>query len=638
MSRHRSYLLALTVLAIATAGGTASAATTIYVSPKGSDKGSGAITAPLASLQGARDRVRAMRKAGRATGAATVVIADGTYRLGEPLVFGPEDSQVTYAAAEGAKPVVSGGVVIGGWRKQGNVWAAEVPGVREGKLYFHQLFVNGQRRVRARTPNAGFFSVDGMIDGVFTWGKPIEDAPPSSFKFRDDDIKPDWAERGDVEVVALQSWAEIRMQIRAVDAAQKRVNLAGACSPSNREGNARYWVENAPECLDAPGEWYLDRKTGVVTYSPMPGEQMGKVEVVAPVLKELVRFAGDAEGGKPVENVTLRGLTFAHADWSLGEHGYTDVQAAYDIPAHVGGNGAVSCAIERCRFTHLGAYAIAFVRGCAGNRIDRCEMTDLGAGGVKIGEVVAQENAALHTTGNAVTNCRIHDIGIVYPAAVGVWIGQSDRNLVGHNEIFDTCYSAISVGWTWGYSPTLARDNIIEFNHLHDVARGWLSDLGAIYTLGMQPGTVLRNNVCHDIDSYGYGGWGLYNDEGSSGMVMENNVVYRTKSGGLPPSLREGERLAEQHLRLRARASDQPEPRGGAPVVHLRAQHRAALARRTAGRELGQRAVRHGLQRLLGRRRGRAEVRRLELRGVAEARLRPALDHRRSDVRRCGAR
>jgi parallel beta-helix repeat protein len=210
------------------------------------------------------------------------------------------------------------------------------------------------------------------------------------------------------------------------------------------------------------------------------------------------------------------------------------MQAAYDIPAAVEMVGATDCSIEKCLFSHLGEYALEIHRGSKKIRVAGNEMRDLGAGGVKIGDPKNPDNDAQATEGNEVSGNHIHDIGIVYPAAVGIWIGQSNGNTISHNEIDHTFYTGISAGWTWGYGTTAARDNLIEFNLIHDIGRGMLSDMGCIYTLGMQPGTVERNNVCHDVARYehGYGGWGLYTDEGSSNILIENNLVYRAQDGG----------------------------------------------------------------------------------------------------------
>ncbi len=537
-----------------TTNGTDEQGTEFYVSISGDDAWSGRLArtnqgrtdGPFRTLARARDRVRALKAREAITRPVTIYVRGGVYPFEHPLLFTSEDSgtseyTITYAAYPGEVPVLSGGRQITGWKclhevtrprptsrdaptGSSSLWMARVPGVKERKWYFRQLFVNGERRQRARTPNQGFFQVDGEISPE----------QPARFKFRDGDLRLAWAEQGDVEVVALLKWAEFRMPLKAVDKRTQTVTLSQKRQAWGDEKNPRYWVENTLDSLDAPGEWYLERSTGRLYYRPMAGEDMTRAQVIAPFLQNLIRFEGDVEAGHFVHNIALEGLSLSYTDWSLPVTGYVDTQAAYDVSAAVEGLAAHSCSILKCVFTHLGEYAIAFGKGSKENRIVGNEMTDLGAGGVKIGDPKDPNEEDEETSRNVISDNKIHDIGIVYPAAVGVWVGQSSDNTISHNDIHDTFYTAISVGWTWGYGPTAARGNVIEFNHLHHIGRGMLSDLGCIYTLGVQPGTVLRNNLCHDVTRYehGYGAWGIYTDEGSSGIVIENNLVYRAQDGG----------------------------------------------------------------------------------------------------------
>ncbi|MGC8642798.1 MAG: hypothetical protein ACP5XB_23305 [Isosphaeraceae bacterium] len=177
-------------------------------------------------------------------------------------------------------------------------------------------------------------------------------------------------------------------------------------------------------------------------------------------------------------------------------------------------------------------------QGCQKNHITHCNLTDLGAGGVKIGEVAIRDQANQKSFGNEVTDCTITDGGNLYPSCVAVWIGQSPGNTIAHNDIHGFWYTAISIGWTWGYSKAAAQRNIVEFNHVHHIgtktpgAGPILSDMGCIYTLGNQEGTVIRNNLFHDVAGLKYGGWGIYFDEGTTHILAENNLVYRTTHGG----------------------------------------------------------------------------------------------------------
>lgn len=529
-----------------------------YVSLQGKDAWSGRLPepnatktdGPFATPTRARDAIRSVRARETLRRPVVVYMRGGVYTLSAPLVFSAEDSgtpeaPITYTSYPGEEVVLSGGRTITGWKKshlasvggqsgeganvaaaiqnsRPELWTVEVPGVKEGEWYFHQLFVNGERRQRVRAPNTGFY----RTDGEFLPGN------PSRFKFHPGDIHAAWAEQGDVEVVGLEKWAEFRMPLKAVDTGTNTATLSAARQGFGDDRNARYWVENAADSLDAPGEWFLDRRTGVLSYFAMPGEDVGGAQSVASFLPQLIRLEGNEGTDEPIHDIILRGLTFAHSDWSLPPKGYVDNQAAVEIPAAVELRRARRCRIERCAFVHLGQYAVELHRGSQDDKVLDSEMTDLGAGGVKIGDREIPQGVVQTTGGIVISENYIHNIGIVYPAAVGVWIGQSSGNTVAHNEIADTYYTAISLGWTWGYGPTAAHDNRIEFNNLHNIGRGLLSDMGCIYSLGVQPGTVERNNLCHDVTRYDYGGWGIYTDEGSSQILIENNVVYRTQDGG----------------------------------------------------------------------------------------------------------
>lgn len=525
------------VLAVVSVGFTVVAApVTIHVSPAGNDAWSGSLATangarsdgPLATLPAALKAARALAT-DQVKDGIVISVGDGVYELAAPLTIAPDDAngarRLAIAAAPNETPVLSGGRVIKGWRPvagRPEVWEAEIPDVRAGQWYFRQLFVNDQRRQRARTPNTGFY----RIQGESPQDKPVK------LHFKPGDIKTAWAADGDVEVVAFLAWADIRMQIRAVDEANHVATLSGDPRPSNRENNAQYYIENAPDGLDQPGEWYLNRRTGMVTYWPLPGEDMTKVRVVAPRLEELVRVEGDFAGKRAVEHLTLRGLTFAETDWTLGPNGYADTQAAIAVHGDVFAEAATDCTIEDCTFTRLADYALELGRGCQRWRVVGNRMFDLGAGGVRLGVPDKRGDAFEQNYGHVVTDNDIHDGGLVFAPAVGLVILQSGQNRIAHNHIHDLYYSAISVGWNWGYQETPCRENIIEFNHLHDLGKFLLSDMGAVYTLGIQKGTVIRNNLIHDVNAFTYGGWGLYTDEGSTDIVLENNVVYHCKSAG----------------------------------------------------------------------------------------------------------
>ena len=522
----------------------------LHVAVDGDDAWSGRLAAanegrtdgPLASLAGARDAIRRLRAGPPAQmRPITVRVRGGDYRMAAPFVLDPQDSgeealPIIYEAELDHRPIFSGGRVIDGFRQNGPLWEVELPQVKAGQWYFRQLFVDGQRRNVARSPNDGYHRIAALVPGP---ARPNTKAVArDQFIFTPGAIKP-WNRLSDAHIVLMHSWETSIHPIKSIDEKTNTVHFAAPLkewwSIGHWESAQRYYVENARELLDQPGEWYLNRETGVLSYWPMPGEKLGETEIVAPALSELVRFAGNADEGRFVRHITLRGLAFHHADWILDPKGNSSTQAAVEVPAAVMADGALNCAIERCEVAHVGGYGIWFQRGCKDGRIQQNRLFDLGAGGIRVGEAKMAKTDVAETSRTIVDNNHIFDGGHVYAGAVGIWVAQSSHNRISHNDVHNLRYTGISIGWNWGLEPNRTHHNTIEFNHVHNLGHGVMSDAGLIYCLGVSPGSIIRNNVFHDMWPYSQPafGWGIYLDAQCGQYTVENNLVYNTLSGGL---------------------------------------------------------------------------------------------------------
>jgi parallel beta-helix repeat protein len=257
----------------------------------------------------------------------------------------------------------------------------------------------------------------------------------------------------------------------------------------------------------------------------------------------LLRLAGDPDNERYVEYLRFVRIQFRHSDWSQPKGGgerfdrpgvdYAAApQAAFNAPGAIVLRGARYCAIEDCTLEHMGGYGVEIGEGCAGNRVVGNEVADLGAGGVKLDGADANGSRLRRTGNNRITDNHIHGGGRVFHSAVGILSVHSFGNVFAHNHIHDLFYTGISCGWVWGYADNVSMNNRIEKNHIHDIGQGLLSDMGGVYTLGVQPGTVVRGNLIHDVEKRNYGGWAIYLDEGSSHILVENNICYNTSSQG----------------------------------------------------------------------------------------------------------
>ncbi|MEM1211572.1 MAG: right-handed parallel beta-helix repeat-containing protein [Planctomycetota bacterium] len=555
---------------------------TLYVSPQGCDSWHGHLAepaangmdGPLATLSEAVKRVRHLREQRHSAGQVVVRVAAGRYPTKRPIEIRPEDSGIRFVA-EG-EAVIDGSIGITGWSvEQVNgrpCWVTDVGALLTAVPQPRSLFANGERRPRSRYPKQDWLTIRDAPDVPETFD--LFDGA-SRFIAAQGDFDEAWRNPTNIEAVINHLWIEERMPVSHYDAAQRMVTSTHRSIFTLRNHEwmgstpcAKYFWENVFEAMSEPGEWYLDRDAERLYYLPKEGETPENTDVRLAVATQVIRLHGDWETGKTVRGVRFEGFTFAHTDWFPSEgwgrwwdpqtpehtwptkdsfrHFNTNnlekrsmntgtrfaamPQAAHDLPGAVSLEAAEDCAFVGCTFRGLGFYAIDVRGACRGVRVERCRIDDIGGGGVKIDGADLHGDPRLRTGHAYVGDCTITRCGRVYPSAIGVAILHAANNTVEHNEIADQFYSAISVGWTWGFEQALCQQNLIQYNHLHHIGHGRLSDMGGIYTLGCQPGTILRGNHIHHIESGHYGGWGIYLDEGSAFMRVEGNLVHHTGS------------------------------------------------------------------------------------------------------------
>jgi hypothetical protein len=326
--------------------------------------------------------------------------------------------------------------------------------------------------------------------------------------------------------------------------------------------HAPFFLANAIEFLDAPGEWFEDLSAGKIYYWPRDGENLRTANVVAPFLKTLVRVEGSLN--HPVSYVQFKGITFAHTTWLRpSKRGNVPLQAgmflldAYRLkppgtsyhrgldnlawigrpPSAVSVRAANHISFERCVFEHTAAAGLDFISGTHDDRVEGCIFRDLGGNGIQLGkfsdpgiethipydpsdtrEICAHETIV----NNVVTDCGTEDWG-----SVGIVAGYVQDVTIAHNDVSDLPYTGISVGWGWTKTTNCLRNNVIRANKVHAVARR-LGDTAGIYTLSAQPGTVVCENSVSDITMSPYVSdpehwFYLYLDEGSSGITVRDN-------------------------------------------------------------------------------------------------------------------
>lgn len=490
----------------------------LFVSPDGDDSASGSITEPLATIEGAKNAAKSIN------GRVTVYFREGTYSFDKTVTFDENDkSGVTYKAYNSERVVFSSGTAYSGFESctvNGHPAFKKYVGMDAG---FNTLFDENKMLEQGRYPESGYLKVNAVSDDDILVKPEVDSYYHTSQNgmYVDTASFSEFKNINDITVKILHFWKDETLKISDYDAESGHMSFDKGSSMTIKEGD-RFFLLNVYEGLNKPGQWYLDKSDGVLYVMPEDGANPEDYTVWGSALETMI--AVDGADSISFENIIFRGNGSSY----LNEREFS--QAAYDVNSCITYKNANDFHIKNCEFRDIAACSIFIGEGVKNAEVDSCVFSNIGAQAVYVrGDNVAVDDESV-TKDIRIINNSISDYGRNYYNAVGVLVIHANSVEVAHNEIHDGYYTAISVGWVWGYSYSVTYNNKICDNLIYNIGQGWLSDMGGIYTLGNQPGTVISGNVIHNVAADpgegGYGGWGIYLDEGSSYITVEKNLVY----------------------------------------------------------------------------------------------------------------
>lgn len=554
----------------------------IYVSPRGSDTADGTEMSPLKTPGAALKMAREWRRLNRreVAGGIFIHLQGGIYQLEKPLMVRPEDSgtpespTVVCGGQDGLPAVISGGMKLAKWHKgcsdtrvpqqvRDRVWVAEAPMNGNRILYCRQLWVEGRKAVRTQQGEPGEMTRMKNFDAesqTITIPTPPEDLSKAP----------------QLEMTVHQRWAIAILRVRQMtDLGNGQTRVAFHDPESQLEfshpwpqpviegekGSSSYFLSNAPQLLDTPGEWYQDYPSGKIYYLPREGEDMTRAEAFVPVLETLVSVEGTRE--RPVHDVSFRSVTFAHSAWTRpSDEGLVTLQqglrildayklqepglpekASLENQAWVARpDAAVRVAyasginFSDCRFSNLAATALDYQFAVSSSTVSGSTFSDIGGTAILAGhfpcggfETHVPYTPAVPTDlcdGIKITDNEVVDAANEDWSCVGIGAGYVSNIEISHNDVHRLNYSGICVGWGWTPRESGMHGNRIISNYVHDFARQ-LYDVGGIYTLSNQPGSEMRGNRIEDLHKAPYAtndrAFYIYFDEATDGYTVTDN-------------------------------------------------------------------------------------------------------------------
>ncbi|MDB5192906.1 MAG: L-rhamnose mutarotase [Segetibacter sp.] len=554
----------------------------IYVATNGSDHNDGSKEKPFASVATALRHARELRRLqdGSIANGIHIIVKAGVYKLYEPIFIRTEDSGTPASptiieAATNETPVLSGGVNIMSWRKptgtiaglpkaaQGKVWVANAPVVGGDLLDFRQLWINNIKGTRARDKNA-----DSMFR-ILSWNHKTEQCwipKPAA----------DITKVEGLEMFIHQWWAVATLRVKSVEVSGDSARLTfhqpesrvqsehpwPAPWISSETGNSAFYLTNAIEFLDEPGEWFLDKLNRKLYYWPRNNENLSTATVTAPSLETLVKMEGTID--HPVTNVHFKGISFQHTSWLRpSKQGHVPHQIgmymleAYKLKipgtpdkktlenqawvgrptAAVEVSYANNTSFEDCRFEHLASSGLDYHKAVHNNSVKGNVFKDVGGTAILAG-VFSDEATEVHLPYNpkderevssniTISNNLINNVANEDWGCVGIAGGYIKNSSIGHNDISEVPYMGISLGWGWTRTLNAMQNNKVTANKIHRYAKQ-LYDVAGIYTLSAQPGTTITENYIDSAYKAPYAHlpshwFYLYTDEGSSYMTVNDN-------------------------------------------------------------------------------------------------------------------